>query len=332
MKIGLVYNLRKFFPRQPEDPIDADAEWDSESTILHLTNTIKSLGYDVVDIGNPLNLIHNYQMLEDVDLIFNIAEGVQGRWRESQVPSICELLNIPYTFSDGLTMAISLDKYLCKKVAEINGISFLPYWKITKLEDLENIPADSFPLFVKPLYEGTAKGITENSVVDNFSKLLEQIKLIMKLYKQPVLVEKYLAGREFTVAILGNEDPYVLGIMEVIINDSSQRNIYTYVAKEECESKVIYRHFSDRNDNLWKRIADLALRVYKAIECRDTARVDVRCDEEDNPYFLEINPLPGLHPTHSDLPIIGSMVGRSYESLIREIIELACRRYNLQPL
>jgi len=160
----------------------------------------------------------------------------------------------------------------------------------------------------------------------------QQIKLIIKLYKQPALVEKYLGGREFTVAILGNENAYVLGIMEVIINDNSQRNIYTYVAKEECESKVSYRHFSDKNDNLWKKIADLSLRIYKAIECRDTARVDIRCDEKNNPYFLEINPLPGLHPTHSDLPIIGSMVGRSYESLISEIIELACQRYNLKPL
>lgn len=329
MKIGLVYNLRKYYPKTSDDPIDADAEWDSESTIFHLLNTIRKLGYDVVDIGAPSNLIYNHKLLEGVDLIFNIAEGVKGRCRESHVPSICELLNIPYTFSDPLTMAISLDKYLCKKIAELHGISFLPYWKITKLEELEIIPSDSYPLFVKPLYEGTAKGITENSIIENYYELIKQVEILLSLYKQPVLVEKYLGGREFTVALLGNENPYVLGIMEIVVNDKTQKNIYTYIAKEQCESKVLYKLFADKDNILWKRVADIALRIYKAIDCRDTARVDIRCDEKENPYFLEINPLPGLHPTHSDLPMIGSMVGRSYESLIQEIIELACKRYNL---
>ena len=329
MKIGLVYNLRSTYIKDSDEPSDADAEWDSESTIQHLSSTIVSLGHTVVPIGSPQNLIYNHPLLKDINLIFNIAEGIKGRNRESQVPAICELLNIPYTFSDALTMAISLDKYLCKKLVHCEGIPTPAYWKISTFDDLTVIPDNQFPLFVKPVTEGTAKGITVDSLVSNKSELDIQVRRLLDIYKQPVLVEKYLSGREFTASLIGNNNPYVIGIMEIMIHDTTQKNVYTFIAKEEYESRVTYKLFDDRESILWKKMATIALSVFKIIECRDVARIDIRCDEQEIPYFLEINPLPGLHPVHSDFSIIAGMVGRNFESLIKEIIENASLRWGI---
>jgi D-alanine-D-alanine ligase len=329
MKIGFVYNLRNTYIKKNDDPDDADAEWDSESTIQNLSSTIASLGHTVVHIGSPQNLIFKHQLLEDINLIFNIAEGVHGRNRESQVPAICELLNIPYTFSDALTMAISLDKFLCKNLIHQAGIPTPEYWKITTPDDIATVPGNRFPLFVKPITEGTAKGITIDNLVNDHTAFTRQVTYLLNKYRQPILVEKYLSGREFTISIIGNDNPYVLGIMEIIISDPSQKNVYTFLAKEEYESRCKYFLFNDRDNPLWKKIASIALAVYTAIECRDIARVDVRCDEHENPYFLEINPLPGLHPKHSDFSIIAGMVGRTYKSLIEEILNTVAQRYGM---
>ncbi|OGF64812.1 MAG: hypothetical protein A2Y62_19430 [Candidatus Fischerbacteria bacterium RBG_13_37_8] len=328
MKIGLVYNLRKTYLKKIDDPIDADAEWDSEKTIYHLTHAIESLGHTVIDIGSPENVIHKFNEFTNVDLVFNIAEGRKGRCRESQVPAMCELFNIPYTFSDPLTMAIALDKILCKQIIQKAGIPTAPFWKISTAHDMTLIPENAFPLFVKPALEGTAKGITSDSMVRDRLAFEKQVTYLITTYKEPVLVEQFLSGKEFTIAVIGNPNPYILGMMEIIINDPSQNNIYTFDAKENWKSKVTYTFFNDRENVLWKQLSRIALEAYTVLECRDVARVDVRCDERQNPYFMEINPLPGLTPEHSDFPMIAGMVGRSYESLINEIIEQAWQRYH----
>jgi D-alanine-D-alanine ligase len=330
MKVGLVYNLRKDYKREVGDPDDIDAEWDSEKTIHSLTEAIKHNNHSVVDIGNPLNLIYQNEAVKQVDMIFNIAEGVRGRCRESQVPAICELLGIPYTFSDALTMALSLDKILCKKLMKASSIPTAPFWVISDNEkEMDTISEREFPLFVKPAFEGTAKGISKDSLVLDKDSLLKQAMHLLKIYKQPILVEKYLSGREFTVAIWGNKNPEVIGIMEIIILDPLQKSIYTFEAKEEWRSKVRYELFNDRESILWKKMQEVALSAYKVLGCRDVARIDIRCDKNEEPYLLEVNPIPGLQPEHSDFPMIAKMVGIEYDELIGRIIELASERYSL---
>ncbi len=327
MKIGLVYNLRKDYIKKEDDPYDADAEWDSEKTIQALSDAIQYNKHSVVNIGNPLNLIHKHEMLNEVDMIFNIAEGIKGRCRESQVPAICELLNIPYTFSDPLTMALSLDKILCKQIMQASGIPTPSFWKIDDIKNINSIPDNSFPLFVKPSMEGTAKGISKNSLINDKKHLIEQIEYLIKIYKQPILVEKFLQGREFTVAIWGNKNPEIIGIMEITILDPAQNSIYSFEAKEEWRSKVRYELFNDRKSTLWKKMEKIALNAYSTLGCRDVSRIDIRCDEKEEPYFLEINPIPGLQPEHSDFPMIAKMVGINYEYLIGKIIIIAKERY-----
>lgn len=329
MRIGLVYNLRKEYIKREDDPIDADAEWDSEKTIQALSNAIRYNKHIVIDIGNPLNIIYRNELLNEVDLIFNIAEGINGRCRESQVPAICELLNKPYTFSDALTMGISLDKILCKQIMQAARIPTAPFWSINEENDVDKIPKDVFPLFVKPAAEGTAKGISKDSFVNDRYRLVDQIKRLLNVYKEAILVERFLPGREFTVAIWGNDKPEIIGIMEIIVIDTTQNSIYTYEAKEEWRSKVRYELFDDRESELWKKIAKIALSVYSVLKCRDVSRIDIRCDEKGEPYFLEINPIPGLQPEHSDFPMIAKMVGINYEELIGRIIEIGKARYSL---
>lgn len=329
MRIGLVYNLRKEYVKKEDEPIDAEAEWDSEKTIQALSDAIRYNKHIVIDIGNPLNLIYKNELLKEVDLVFNIAEGVKGRCRESQVPAICELLSKPYTFSDALTMGISLDKILCKQIMQASGISTAPFWSINEENDISKIADGVFPLFVKPAAEGTAKGISKDSLVKDRCAVVEQVKRLLKVYKEPVLVEKFLPGREFTVAIWGNSKPEIIGMMEIIVIDPAQNSIYSYDAKEEWRSKVQYKLFDERKSYLWRRIAEIALSAYKVLNCRDVSRVDIRCDEKGEPYFLEINPIPGLQPEHSDFPMTAKMVGINYEDLIGRIIEIAKDRYSL---
>jgi D-alanine-D-alanine ligase len=325
MKIGLTYNLRKNYLWRAEDPVDADAEFDSETTIEQLSKTLKELGHEVVDIGWGKRIIEVLKK-EPVDIVFNIAEGFYGRSREAQVPAILEMLNIPYVFSDPLTTALCHDKYLAKQIVRCARIPTPKDAKITTLEELESINLD-YPLFAKPVHEGSAKGVTTDSVIQDYLQLKSRVGFLLKTYRQPVLVEEYLSGEEFTVAVLGNgEESRVLGMMQVLIKDSSEKKVYTFRAKEEWRQRVEYVGVSSE---MKSRIEKVALGAYRVLECRDASRVDIRCNAEGEPFFLEMNTIAGLSPNHSDLCIIANRVGMSYKDLIGSILEQALKRYGL---
>ncbi|MBN1796654.1 MAG: ATP-grasp domain-containing protein [Sedimentisphaerales bacterium] len=324
MLIGLTYDLRSEYLAQGYS-VDDVAEFDSDHTIDAIENTIRKLGHRTDRIGNAKSLCSRLVTGDRWDLVFNIAEGLYGRSRESQVPAILELYDIPYTLSDPLVCAITLDKALSKKLIQAAKLPTPAFAVIEKMNNLDKINLN-YPLFVKPIAEGTGKGIDNHSMVNNLKELENLCDNLLKNFRQPVIVEEFLPGREFTVGILGNGDnAWVLGGLEIVIPESPKDAVYSYIIKEQCEHRVKYLPM-DKTEPFYADVERLALQCCLVLECRDAARVDFRFDAKGVPNFLEINPLPGLHPTHSDLPMIATQEGMSYEDLIGNIINCAAER------
>lgn len=324
MKIALTYDLRIDYLSRGYSAEDV-AEFDSEETVTALEEAIQERGYQTERVGNGFSLCSRLVSGQRWDLVFNIAEGLSGRFRESQVPCLLEMYKIGYTFSDPLACAVTLDKSFAKRAVRYFGIPTAKFKVIENAEDIEHISIE-YPLFVKPVSEGTGKGISNQSLIESPTQMAETCEYLLNRFAQPVLVEEFLPGREFTVGVLGNgSQARVLGIMEIRIPRSNNGGIYSYVAKERCEESVSY--LPCRKGSLHKQIEQLALESYRVLQCRDAARVDFRCDRKGVPRFLETNPLPGLHPTHSDLPMIATQEGVSYAELIGSIIRSAQSRY-----
>lgn len=321
--IGLVYDLRSEYLSAGYSAKEV-AEFDSEETIIEIETAIKSLGFNVTRVGNARALCGRLVAGERWDLVFNVAEGLRGRSREAQVPAILEVYEIPYTFSDPLTCAVTLDKAVAKKVVREAGLRTPDYRVVYHQRNIRDVHL-KFPLFAKPIAEGTGKGITCRSLVNSPAELGVTCRSLLRSFMAPVLVEEFLPGREFTVGILGTGDKaYVLGTMEIEVLKKTGRTIYSMETKEKCETLVRYSPL--RESGLRRRVEELALNCAVALECRDASRVDVRLDGMGRPSFMEVNPLPGLHPTHSDLPMIATQEGMSYQALIASIIRSSlCR-------
>jgi D-alanine-D-alanine ligase len=323
LRIGLVYDLRSEYLARGYGAQQV-AEFDSDETVAALEQAIRSLGHRTARIGSARSLCECLAAGQRWELVFNIAEGLSGRCREAQAPSILELYDIPYTFSDPLVCAAALDKAVAKRLIQSAGLPTARFAVVSSLEELAEVRLP-YPLFAKPLAEGTGKGIDGASRIDSRQELAEVCRRLLEAFSQPVLVEEYLPGREFTTAVLGEgKDARVLGSMEIKMQRRAGTDIYSYRNKERCEELVRYSPLP--RSRLRKEAEELALGSYRLLGCRDAARVDFRCDAKGRPAFMEINPLPGLHPTHSDLPMIATQEGMSYEELIGSIIDSAGRR------
>jgi D-alanine-D-alanine ligase len=323
LRIGLVYDLRSEYLARGYDA-HAVAEFDSDETITALEETIRSLGHAVERIGSARALCESLVTGRRWDLVFNIAEGLSGRCREAQAPAILELYDIPYTFSDPLVCAATLDKAVAKRIVRSGGLPTARFAVVEGELDLAKVRLP-YPLFAKPIAEGTGKGIDGASRIGSRKELTDVCRRLLETFAQPVLVEEYLPGREFTTAVLGQgADARVLGSMEIAMRPKARTEIYSYEMKERCEELVDYSPMP--RGRLRKQVEELALRSYRLLGCRDAARVDFRCDTQGRPVFLEVNPLPGLHPTHSDLPMIATQEGMGYAEFIGSIIDSACRR------
>lgn len=322
MKIGITYDLRDEYLAEGYTFEDT-AEFDRADTIDSIETTLQKLGYETCRIGNVKSLIQRLASGERWDMVFNIAEGMKGFGREAQVPAILDAYSIPYTFSDPLVLCLTLHKGMTKHIIRDLGIPTPEFAIIEKEEDIAHISIPP-PLFAKPVAEGTSKGITAASKVTSQQELFRLCRSLLSTFKQPVIVERFLPGREFTVGIVGTgEDAVVLGVMEVHLNENAEHDVYSYTNKEYCEELVEYRL---ANNSMAKIARGTALAAWRGLGCRDAGRVDLRADEHGIPHFLEINPLAGLHPSHSDLPIICSLVGISYHRLIKMIVDSALKR------
>jgi D-alanine-D-alanine ligase len=322
MRIGLTYDLRTDYLAEGWSE-QAVAEFDRPDTIDAIERELRALGHDVDRIGHVKRLVERLARGDRWDLVFNIAESLHGRGREAVIPALLEQYEIPYTFSDPLIFALTLDKGMTKRMVRSLGINTPDFAVVSRESDLATVDM-AFPLFAKPIAEGSSKGVDARSKVKSQAELEEVCRRLLKEFRQPVLVEAFLPGREFTVGITGTGDAgRVIGVMEVHYQSGADAGVYTYRNKEDCESLIRY---SLADDALARASAELALEVWRGLGCRDSGRVDVRADANGKPSFVEINPLAGLHPEHSDLPIMATLAGVSYHELIRRIVASASER------
>ena len=325
MKIGLTYDLRSEYLASGYSEYQT-AEFDRDDTIDTIERTLQQLGYRTDRIGNAKQLIERLVTGDQWDLVFNIAEGLNGIAREAQVPAILDLYEIPYTFSDPLVMSLTLHKAMAKRVIRDAGIPTTDFITVECWQDAKGALFDP-PYFIKPVAEGTGKGVSPASIVQARDELADACESLLLKHKQPVLVESYLPGRELTVGILGTgQRAKALGTVEVHLLDQAEQGVYSYNNKEHCETLVHYHLVRADEDSVVEKAEMIALDVWKVLDCRDAGRVDLRCDRHGNPLFLEVNPLAGLHPEHSDLPILCNMLGIPYQKLIQGIVDSAVNR------
>jgi len=324
MHVGLTYDLRaEYLAAGYTD--EETAEFDQQGTIDALAGAIESLGHRVDRIGSARSLVNRLARGDRWDLVFNIAEGLAGYGREAQVPAILDVYGIAYTFAEPLAASVCLHKGWSKLIARAAGIPTADFAVIETTADVDRVTLP-FPLLAKPVAEGTGKGVTPKSIVNSHAELTELSAALIDRYGQPVLVETFLPGREFTVGIVGTgAAARAVGSIEIVLRNNAEPDVYSYTNKEECESLVEYRHVTSA-DALVAEAERIARNAWIALACRDGGRVDIRCDGHGAPMFLEVNPLAGLHPTHSDLPMIATAVGMPYVELIRAIIDSAATR------
>jgi D-alanine-D-alanine ligase len=328
MLIGLTYDLKDDY-RALGLSEAAIAEFDSCETIDALEAALVSLGHECERIGNVKALAARLVAGKRWDLVFNIAEGVAGFGRESQVPALLDAYGVPYTFSDPLTTALTLHKGMAKHVARGCGVPTPDFAVVASPAEAAAVELP-LPLFVKPVAEGTSNGITGASLVRSRAALLDVCAALLDEFRQPVLVERFLSGREFTVGILGTgAEARAIATLEVHLRDGADAGVYSYRNKAEWQRFVDYR-LLERGD-MRRETEAVAVAAWRCLGCRDGGRVDVRLDEAGRPHMLEINPLAGLKPGHSDLPIMAELAGIPYRELIGAIVECASARIATPP-
>ncbi|MCX6551874.1 MAG: D-alanine--D-alanine ligase [Acidobacteria bacterium] len=304
------------------------AEFDSLDPIDHIDRALSALGHSVDRIGGIRALCRRLSDGDRWDLVWNICEGHLGDARESQVPGLLDAFGIPYVFSGPHTLTLCLHKPWSKRVLRDAGIPTARFQVVRGRRDLSRVDIP-YPLFIKPVAEGSGKGVTAESLVNERSDLESRCMALIGTFGQPVLVEEYLPGRELTVGILGtDDDAAVAGVMEVSIPPDAERNVYSYHYKYVDEAAVVYRLV---NDSAAVRAGELALGAWRLLGCRDAGRIDFRLDRDGSPCLIELNPLAGLNAVHSDLPTLCGFAGIAYTEMIRRIVESAMKRCRLKP-
>lgn len=329
LKIGIAYNLKKGSSSGAED---MEAEYDSFDTVKTIQEIFQSAGADAELLEADSDFVKKISVAK-ADLVFNIAEGAYGRGRESQIPAILSFFGIPYSGSDETTLAVSLDKALTKRCLSTYGIR-TPAYRCLKGPEFHMDGSLRFPLIVKPNAEGSGKGITGLAVVEDELQLNRVLSKNFSLYHEPMLVEEYIPGREFTVGILGNEtDVTIFEPMEICyLHAGTANQIYSYRVKRDYRKYVEYRCPPDLDRNLCEQMKQTAGEIYRAMECRDFSRIDFRLSDDGILYFIEINPLPGLAPGYSDYPMLAECCGMDYRTLVLSVLNCALTRYGMKPL
>ena len=342
MRIGITYDLKSDAPPPAGMPDDFQEEFDSPTTIEAIADVLRGLGHTVEKLGDGRELLERL-LADPPEFVFNFAEGQGiGRAREARVPAVLEMLGIPYTGSDPLTLAVTLDKDCAKKLVAAAGVA-VPAGMVIhcpgrfrisdlgfRISDLKTNPQfairnPQFPVIVKPAWEGSSKGIRSKSVVDHVEDLSNVVETMRRDYQQPILIEEYIAGDELTVGVVGNDPPEIIGVMRVVPREPNDRFVYGLDIKRDYKRLVKYECPAPLTLKDEAAVCDAAIKAWKALGCRDVARVDFRM-RDGMPYFLEVNPLPGLNPADSDLVILAKMAGWTYQRLISRILQAALER------
>ncbi len=333
MEIAITYNLKR---KDETKPADYFSEFDSQETIDAISSALKLKGHNVKFIEGSQENLFSYFKKNRVDLVFNIAEGKNGKFRESEIPAVLDYFNIPYTGSNTYSLALALNKSLTKKILKAEGIPTPAFQLFTKIDEKLD-PSLKFPLIAKPNCEGSAKGINKSNVVYNEQELYAKVKEIIGNYKQEVLVEEFIEGIELTVGILENGKTSILPILEIDFSSCKKSGefFYSWRMKEfQGNSELGLTptfHCPARLDKESERIVkEVALKTHRAIGCSDISRTDIRLDKNKVPYVLEINPLPGLSPKDSNFPIMAYAAGMKHEDIVETILSGAPKRRRIK--
>jgi D-alanine-D-alanine ligase len=323
MRIGVTYDLRSDYLAMGYSE-EETAEFDSETTVAALCDALRELGFVPDKIGNVRRLTERLALGERWDGVFNFCEGLRGVSREAQVPALLEAYDVPYVFSDPLTLALTLDKAMCKHIVRAHGVRTPDFAVIEQMADVANISL-AYPLFLKPVAEGSGKGVDADSKVENVEALSRCAARLLKKFAQPVLVEGFLPGREFTVGITGSgADAAVLGVSEIRKKANYVGDSYGLENKEHWEDKVDIVGAPALDA---RAAGNVALAAWRCLRCRDGGRVDIRYDAEGKANFIEVNPLAGLRPGYSDMWFIADREGLSYAQLIGKFMDSFLKRY-----
>jgi D-alanine-D-alanine ligase len=340
-KIAFLYNIRHSYPNPNDSRTQLETDFDDPKTIKFIIKHLRNCGYEIYPIeANEMAYLKLYRLRKKIDLAFNFAEGIYGRDRECHLPAMLEMLQIPYTGSTPLTQAIVLDKAKTKEILIMNGVPTLPF-QIFKTGKEELNPSLTYPLIVKPIAQGSGAGITNDSVVNNIDDLYRKINHMIKTFNHAAIVEPFLTGQEFTVAMIGNP-PKILPI----ISPDHSKLPKGYLPMDSLEVKWVFEEAEDKkgaweylicpakmNQSLQNKIEKIAYDLWYALEIRDWCRIDIRCDIKNNPYVLEVNSPPGIMPPEasmtSSFPLSARTAGINYENLLKLIVSTALKRYNL---
>jgi D-alanine-D-alanine ligase len=325
MRIGITYDLRDDYLAEGYTE-EETAEFDHPCTISAIEEALRSLGYETDRIGHIRTLARRLVAGDRWDLVFNIAEGLRGFGREAQVPALLDAWEIPYTFSDPLVLTLTLHKGMTKRVIRDLGIP-TPDFAVVETPEEALAVALPFPLFAKPVAEGTGKGVTAASKIADRMELVRVCRELLAAFSQPVLIETFLPGREFTVGIIGTgAEAFAPGVMEVHLTEKAEKEVYSYANKEDWHGRIEYALATDA---MAREAEKTALAAWRGLGCRDGGRIDLRADANGVPGFIEVNPLAGIRPEHSDLPILCDLAGMRYRELIDRIMRSALRRIGI---
>ncbi|MGZ8460524.1 MAG: D-alanine--D-alanine ligase family protein [Candidatus Deferrimicrobiaceae bacterium] len=329
MRIGLAYNVR---PSDPPShlPEDAFEEYDSEATVGHICNALASLGHEVFRLGAGPGIIDALRETRP-DIVFNVAEGEGGRCREAHVPALLEMLGIPYVGSDPLTLCVTLDKPVAKRLVASEGYPTPRFRSCSSPREVDEAGL-SYPVIVKPAFEGSSKGVRLSSRASSPGEARERVGFVTATYGQSALVEEFVPGSEVTVGIVGNGIPRIVGVMEIAPRKvRAEEFVYSLEVKRDWENLVEYRCPPALPAGVVAEIERCAAGIYRLLGCRDFSRIDFRLDGRMVPHFLECNPLPGLSPGYGDLPIMAEKMGTPYLALLSEILSCALSRLGMAP-
>ena len=327
MRVGLAYNVKPadLLPHLHEDAFE---EYDSEATVGHICDALASLGHEVRRLPAGRAFVDALREARP-DIVFNIAEGEGGRCREAHVPAVLEMLGVPYVGSDPLTLAVTLDKPVAKRLVAAEGLPTPPFRVYRSADEFTALPFPC-PVIVKPAFEGSSKGVRLSSRATDIGQARDMVRFVTDTYRQGAVVEAFVPGAEVTVGVLGNEPPRIVGMMEIAPKTVPPSEfVYSLEVKRDWENRVSYRVPPALPAATLAEIGRCAIGAYRALGCRDFSRVDFRLDAAGIPQFIECNPLPGLSPGYGDLPIMAERTGVPYLSLIREILSHALSRLGM---
>lgn len=333
MRVGIACDLKTAVTSespgaQGQVPDDAYEEYDSPVTLEVITRALEQKGHTAVPLGGGAQFLDNVRR-EKIDFVFNVSEG-RGtyRSREAQVPAVLEMLGVPYTGSDPLTLAVCLDKILTKKLVSMDGVP-TPRWLVIDNEkELADAGLDDFPYpaIVKPAAEGSSKGIRLTSLAENAAAAEKEMAGVLRSYLQPVMLEEFIDGVEVTAGVIGNSPVKVIGMMSILPKKQEKHFVYSVEVKRDYENLVDYQSPPQLPRETLEKLEEYSLQAFKTLGCRDFSRVDFRVGTDGVPYFIEINPLPGLG-TYSDLIIMGVKMGWTHEGVIGAVLDAAVERY-----